>query len=617
MSNHNPKPEQLPRPDQQATDPDWHRSVFNNLPDALFIADANTGILIDANPAALTLIGKTRDQVVGRHFTTLHPPGTEALYRQRFFSNQPNHWEFDNDGHVRHADGSVIPVAITTMGLNHPNGQFLMGLFRDISRRARAENALKISNERYRLLVENLPDIIMRFDRHGRCLYASPSLERYGMSIESAIGRTHAERGIDPRYAQFWDRHIQQVIKTGQSIETEFHFPTPQGLRYFEWRLFPECDTDHQVHTIVSVARDITEKHEAEQQRQSLQQELQQSQKMQAVGQIAGGMAHELKNLVTALMGYTGTLHQETDRPESDHALLQIDRVAFQIHDMVQSLLTFAKPVDQPHRPIDLTQCMLQVIDLLAGSLPKGIKLHHNLIHCQPICIIGNASAIQQTVLNLAINAQHAMPDGGRLEIELHDNAQQSTATIHVRDTGSGIDQTHVDRIFEPFFTTKPAGTGTGLGLAVAMRVIQDMKGNIQVQSTPGKGTCMTIHLPTCDAAHCQIMIQQPRKDCTGHILLIESDPIIGSLLGQELRQCGATVCHADNTDQAQKYLAQPHTPIDLLIAPPGADLPAPMTLIVLEADAKPPESKTHWIQKPFTIEAITQRISLLLHATH
>jgi len=355
------------------------------------------------------------------------------------------------------------------------------------------------------------------------------------------------------------------------------------GIKYVYVSLGFIPGTDRRVASLL----DITEKKQAENQWHSLEKQLRKSQKMEAIGTLAGGIAHDLNNILSPILGYADMIMGSSDPQSSIHKRSEkIQRAALRAADLVSQVLTFNRGGKEEKRLIRLHPVVREVVTLLKGSIPSTIsiidKIDRNCrsVHADP-------TQIHQVIMNLCTNAYHAMEEtGGELIVALeqktlsrsdmveYPNLSQGDGVylvIKVSDTGCGMADDMVERIFDPYFTTKEEGKGTGLGLATAYSIVQSCDGDIRVKSIPGKGTCFTILLP---AVHVEdTMGEKDAADTSRHVLgkgeylmVVDDDPDIVLMCEEGFKLLGYKVTAFSSSRKALKFFSENHGDIDLVI---------------------------------------------------
>ncbi len=374
--------------------------------------------------------------------------------------------------------------------------------------RLQAREKLRTREESYRALADNVPDSVARIDRALRFVYVNRTLEEtLHLPASTLLSRTNVELNLPAK--DEWNTTAQAVFETGKSQRFEFEFSAPDGTHYFEARLSPERSADGKVEFVLAMTRDVTERKGAETERQKLETQLRQSQKMEAIGQLASGVSHDFNNILTVIQGNASLLLNGSLSPaETMDCTRQIIHAAGRAASLTRQLLMFSrKQVMQP-ASLNLNEVVTQMTKMLMRVVGENVSL---LSHYAPNLpsIHGDIGMIEQVLMNLVVNARDAMPAGGRLTIATgvetlsQEQAEQSHGAspglhvwLAVSDTGSGIAPENLPRIFDPFFTTKEIGKGTGLGLATVYGIVEQHRGWITVTSEINQGTTFKIHFP-------------------------------------------------------------------------------------------------------------------------
>jgi len=344
----------------------------------------------------------------------------------------------------------------------------------------------------------------------GRLIIAnSRALELVGVGLEEVRGRLIWETPWLGHSSEERERVRQTVLSAAAGefsrIETS-HYDTEGNLKIIDFSVRPLRDTEGRVVALLAEGRDITDLRKAEHGRREVERELLQSQKMEIVGQLVGGVAHDFSNLLMAVSGSAELLRDKVPaRPDVDELFAAISGATEQGAALTRSILSFSQRTPSPQAVVDLSTVIERSARLLRHLLPRAVRLVVTTPG-EPIWLRGDAVALQQLVLNLAINARDAMPAGGRLEVRLErpPGARGERAVVVIQDTGEGIPAELQSQVFEPFFTTKSAGGGTGLGLAVVKRVVKSHDGELSLESAPGAGTVFRIVFPTLDVPPAQ-----------------------------------------------------------------------------------------------------------------
>ncbi|MBI5710927.1 MAG: response regulator [Candidatus Eisenbacteria bacterium] len=509
--------------------------------------------------------------------------------------------------------------------------------------RRAAEEALRSSEERYRLLVENAADLITVLDGEGRYVFASPSIRRMlGYEPEALIG-TDALDLIHPEDAERVRAAMAEVLGGTPSSLTGLRVRHRDG----SWRTIEGSGSrlvDREGRPfLIATARDITE-------RVQLELQLNQSQKMEAVGRLAGGVAHDFNNLLTVILGYGNLLlDQLTENPLLSEEVEEIKRAATRAATLTQQLLAFSRKQVLSLRVLDLNAVVDGMNLMLKRLVGENVRLEMRLDHALGRVKV-DPGQIEQVVMNLAVNASDAMPDGGHLLVETSnvelDNsyARRRAVTpgryvmLAVTDTGIGMDEATQARLFEPFFTTKEPGKGTGLGLSTVYGIVRQCGGNIFVYSEPGKGSSFKIYLPRVDEpAAAREGPPPPRGGTRGTetVLLVEDEPLVRSYVHDVLRKNGYRVLEVPNGDEAIGRSAGHREPIHILVTDVVMPGISGLDLAKQLAGSRPGlrvlylsgytgdlveqqgvlEPGSAFLQKPFTPDALLRKVRELLDA--
>jgi len=435
-----------------------------------------------------------------------------------------------------------------------------LGLEHEIAERRRAEQALRESEERYRLITENSSDLIGLLDLAGAgsSLYISPSYKTIlGYEPNELLGPLQLKLVHPDDRANVLEQY-RRLVATGNASVTYRMRHADGSWRWIELR--GTTINQHDRHYAVTVGRDVTE-------RKNLEAQLMQSQRLESVGRLAGGVAHDFNNLLTTIVGNTElALDSLPDEHPVRADLSEIAQSADRAAALTRQLLAFARKQLIEPRVIDLNELVLEMDKLLRRLIGEDIELT-TLLEADLWRVRADPGQIEQVIINLAVNGRDAMPNGGKLTIETknvlldHDYAHRHISVspgnyvlLAISDTGTGMDEEIQGRVFEPFFTTKPPGYGTGLGLATCYGIIKQHGGNIWPYSEPGHGSTFKIYLPRVAApadARAQPIDADDMPRGTETILLAEDEPSVRMLAARVLRTLGYTVIEAPNGNEA------------------------------------------------------------------
>jgi PAS domain S-box-containing protein len=461
--------------------------------------------------------------------------------------------------------------------VSYQTGEVALALERDhlkaeVNERKRAEDALREREETFRALAENSFDMIMRFDRDCRHLYANPIVERQtGIPPGAFIGKTHAEVGFTAELSALLENAIHKVFKTREPNRIEFQLPT--GV-WIDWLLVPEFDKGGEVRAVLASARDVTERKRSEEQQRSLEAQLSQAQKMESVGRLAGGVAHDFNNLLMVILGYAEMALSDSGGlpPELRGQVEEIQKGGERARDLTRQLLAFGRKQTLQMKVLDLNEVVLGFEKMLGRLIGEDIQVQ-TALDFGIGKVEADAAQIEQVLLNLAVNARDAMPNGGRFTVETADVVlDDEYAAMHpevepgayvmlaVSDTGCGMNAETLRMVFEPFFTTKGPGKGTGLGLAMVYGIVRQHRGSISVYSEVGFGTTFKIYLPrTAQAGQTECAAPPNAVPIRGTqtILVVEDDPAVRQLTHRMLAKLGYDVIVAESGHDAVRMAGE------------------------------------------------------------
>ncbi|MFW5921141.1 MAG: ATP-binding protein [Polyangiales bacterium] len=419
----------------------------------------------------------------------------------------------------------------------------------------------KRREELLRLVTEQVPVIVWSTDASLRVTSSTGAgLRDTGAHSDELIGRTIEEimAGQNDVIARYRD------VLDGESVDLQ----TEWSGRVFEAWVEPMRDAEGRVAGTIGLALDVTD-------RRSLEEQLRQAQKMDAIGQLAGGIAHDFNNLLTAILGHEGVVSRRADDPAAvREGLHEIRRAAERASGLTRQLLAFSRRQVLQPTVIEPSEVVHDMERMLRRLLGEHIDV---VVDVQDTGTVrADAGQLEQVIVNLAVNARDAMPEGGRLVIgvdtahigegELAPLAAGDYVVLSVRDTGVGIDDRTCARIFEPFFTTKEEGTG--LGLAMVYGIVGQSGGHVDVRSRPGQGTRFSVYLPRAGGAPPTPPIEPPpaRDGEAETILLVEDEPIVRSLARRVLTEAGYVVLEAADGQEALEKVAYNEERIDLVV---------------------------------------------------
>lgn len=423
---------------------------------------------------------------------------------------------------------------------------------------------------RFQAVVDSAFDVIVITDSAGRIIYANPAFEQVtGYQRDEIIGK-----GINVLKSGHHDdefyKHLWDTVSSGNVWKGEFINRKKDGSLYHSSAIIFPIHTEEGV-SYVSIQRDIT-------QEKKLYEQLLRAQKMEAIGTLAGGIAHDFNNLLAAILGYSEILLSSSMPGDPTYKPATVIKTAAERGaDLAKKILTITRKEKLEARPVNLNEVVKTAEELLRRSMPKNIEIVLNLKEDMPL-IKADPTQLQQVVMNLAVNARDAMPEGGRLVIETAVVGSENGAAnglpvtrggfvkLSVSDTGVGMDVDTQRKIFDPFFTTKESGKGTGLGLYIVHAVVSNHSGYINLYSEPGKGTRFNIYLPFTSGVEPEEEMEPEDYTGTATILVIDDEEHIRELCRDLLEPFGYKVLLAESGASGLNIFRTSYDQIDLVI---------------------------------------------------
>ncbi len=556
---------------------DWLQAILGSSPVPIVAMDRGGTVLL-WNPAAERLFGWTSDETMGHANPVVPLGGADVAEAARRRVREAESF----DGLVQESltrDGRRLTLGVSAAPLRDRGGRVMGSVhtFLDLTPHVRAQQALRESEARFRELADNIREVFWLTDvPKGRIEYVSPAYATiWGRSCES-LERSPMD-WVEALHADDRER-IREAAATKQAAGTydeEYRIVRPDGtVRWIRDRAFPVRDADGRVIRVAGVAEDVTERRE-------LEARLRQHLKMESVGQLAGGVAHDFNNFLTVISGCAELL--EMAAPDSDRSrelLGEIRAATDRAGSLTRQLLAFSRQDIVEPRAIDLNAIVRETERLLRRVLREDVSLV-TALDDSIASIRGDAGQWAHVLLNLAVNARDAMPDGGSLAIATRAATTAELASLasdtppgaryvclSVADTGEGMSPEIRQRIFEPYFTTKGLGHGTGLGLSVVHGVVTQGGGFIDVRTAPDEGTTIRIFMPAIDAAPMKEPVRtrsatRPRHET---ILVVEDEEGIRRVASRVLETQGYRILLAEDGVAALELLDRWDGPLDLLL---------------------------------------------------
>lgn len=512
----------------------------------------------------------------------------------------------------------------------------------DISQRKLMEEQLR---EQAKLL-EVTQDAIIVVDENDVILFWNSAAERlYGWKREDAVGNRKADLLYDNKEFKYHFEAQAKVFETGE-WSGELHHRTREGKKVIVQSRRTLLDSiGNQLRKVLIVDTDISEK-------KQLEAQLLRNQRIENIGMIASGIAHDMNNVLTPIMASLEMLKQQLVDEKNRKRISMLESSAHRGKSLMEQILLFARGQEGDMSPLDLRQVIKDIANLIEQTFPKNISVEV-LLERNLSLIMGNSTQLHQVLLNLVVNARDAMPNGGKITISLApvsvsaanartniDASPGNFLLLTVSDTGTGIPQEHLDKIFDPFFTTKPEGKGTGLGLSTVLSIIRAHKGFVEIDSTPNVGTSLKIYLPTSVEA---VTTEGTSSVGLGMgkgkgeaILVVDDDEAVCEVAAELLQNDGYTTLLAKDGEEALALYTEHYREIRLVLTDmmmpkmdgaslicslravqPGVKVVAMSGLMDREKLMKMAGVETGaFITKPFTGEALLQTVRRFLENT-
>jgi PAS domain S-box-containing protein len=603
------------------------RTILESAPDGVVSIDER-GVIQWFNQAAAAMFGYAPEEAVGRNVSLLMPePYTSEhdSYIARYLATG----ERKIIGRIRKVeglrrDGTVFPIDLSITEVWITGGRAFVGIVRDITDRERVEAALRDSEERYRLLFRQAPVGVFHYDTALRITECNDRfVEILGTTRDRLIGLDLGalrDQSVLPA--------VQAVLQgTMGSYEGFYRATASDAELWISMRTAPLFDSTGAVTGAVCIVEDMSE-------HQRLENQLRQAQKLEAIGQLAGGVAHDFNNLLQALLGSVQLLRLRADD------VGEVARTSEELEAMVQrgaaltrQLLLFSRREITKPEPFDLGELVEAASKMLRRLLREDVRVQLELAP-RALTIHADRGQIEQVFMNLVMNAADAMPDGG--EIVVRTGAEDAGAWLEVKDNGTGMPESIKDHVFEPFFTTKEAGKGTGLGLSVVYGIVTRHGGTVEVESALGRGSSFRVSLPlgpgTEPPARTVASDRVPLAGGAGErILVVEDQDDARKAIAEILARLGYEVAQAASGSDAFNL---PRTPaFDLLLSDivlpdaSGTDVAAglqsrwPKMRVILMSGYTEDEvarravgiGLVRFLQKPFNMDTLAREIRAAL----
>lgn len=631
-----------------------YRDLFENNPFAMWVYDTQSLRFLAVNDAAVLNYGYSRDEFLSMTIADIRPKEDVPAMLERARSELAT---IDTTSSWRHLkkDGSLIDVEITSHSLEFQGKRARLVLANNITDRLRAEEELRQQRERLEKTAEAAPSAIRSFrlgiDGSRSFPYSSPAVNKvFGMTAEDLRDRT------DSFFARIHPEDRETIkIKTEESARNlsmyhvAFRFDHPvRGERWIETYAAPTREKDGST-LWHGIATDITEQRTSEEALRSSEEQLRQAQKLESIGILAGGMAHDFNNMLTAINGYSDLILRRIDADDPIRQNVEeIRKAGERSAELTRQLLAFSRRQILQPKTLDLNDVIGETVTMLQRLIGENIRISTQL-EPELAKIEADPGQLTQVLVNLVVNARDAIGTSGTIKITSENIYLDETFAKHhvdtrpghyvmlaVSDNGTGMDEETRARIFEPFFTTKTVGRGTGLGLSTAYGIVKQSGGSIWVYSERDRGTTFKIFLPQFGLPTIRtsgITSQPGMRLGTETILLVEDEETVRGLAREILESCGYSVLEAGNGVDAIEVLGTSRESVDLMITDlvmpemGGRELAETMManfpmLKVLYTSGYTDDAimrhgilseDSNFLQKPFTFDGLSKKVRTLL----
>ena len=652
-----------------------YRQMFNDHSAIMLLIDPHSGSVVEANPAAAKFYGRPVEEFDAMF---VHDIDTRSAEQVRQWRNEVLKGKRVCD-FARHrlASGESRDVEVHAVSIQVKGRTLLYLIIHDITSRVQAEQEVerhraqledmveartfelaqanrelrseiearrRLEQERTRLAmaIEQSAEDIVITDTEGTIQYVNPAFEKItGFPRSEAVGENPRilKSGKQPEsfYRDLWDTILRGDVWRDRIVNKR----KDGGLITEDCTISPIRDENGTISHFVAVRRDVTYQVELEAQ-------LRQSHRMEAIGQLAGGVAHDFNNILQAMLGYGKFLLDRLDADSLEHEFAQeVHQAAERAAGLTRQLLAFSRRQVLERRDLEANDLIQNLLKMIGRLLGEHIDLSFRPAP-KPLFVHADAGQLEQVLLNLCVNARDAMPDGGRLTIKIQDVALDDDyceahawakpgkyVMVLVSDTGCGMDTATKERAFEPFFTTKGLGQGTGLGLATVYGIVKQHDGLIDIHSEPGQGTTFKIYLSELLSRSEDAGNTKREKPAGGreNILLAEDDETVRRVTARILESAGYFVIQARNGEEAMELIRHVHEEIDLLLSDVVMPKGGGMEVVDLFRQLEPAGGallmsgystgnfgtsdlearRIGFIQKPCTVDALLRKIRELL----
>jgi PAS domain S-box-containing protein len=637
-------------PTTSFTEDERYRLLVGAVTDyAIYMLDP-TGIVSSWNPGAERIKGYLPNEIIGQHFSRFYTEeDRESGLPERALQTSRLEGKFESEGWRVRKDGTRFWAAVVIDPIWSPSGELLAyaKITRDLTERKDAERQLKLSEDQFRLLVQGVVDYaIYMIDTEGKVTNWNLGAQRIkGYAPDEIIGRHFSQFYTDEDRAAGLPRRALETARRDGKFESEGWRVRKDGIRFWAHVVIdPLRDETGTLFGFAKITRDITERKEAQSKLDVAREALSQSQKMEAIGHLTGGVAHDFNNLLMVVLSGLELIRRRLPPDPKVTALLDnVVQAAQRGSVLTKRMLAFARRQELKTENIHIPELVHGMGDMLQRSLGQSISIEtHFPLRLSPVS--ADANQLELALLNLAVNARDAMPEGGKIIIAAHENALNPGNAIGMRpgryvrlsvtDTGIGMDEETLKRATEPFFTTKGVGKGTGLGLPMVHGLAEQFGGRFMLRSRVGEGTIAEIWLPTGEHTAVSEPTPSPALAAKRYyeplvVLAVDDDPLVLTNTVAMLEELGHTPIEASSGQMALEILRGDNS-IDLVVTDQvmpgmtGAELAKSiraewpkLSIILATGFAETPADSIALprLSKPFTQAELAEKVGLYKQA--
>jgi PAS domain S-box-containing protein len=549
---------------------EWFRSVFENASDGLFFL-SESGEIISVNKSFAAMHDYSVAEILKMNLKDLDTPEGHRMFPERMrriLAGENLTFEIAH----HHKQGHWFPLEVTANLVTLGTKKYILASHRDITKRKRVEEELRLENA----ALEAAANAIVITNRAGIIQWANPAFTNFtGYPIAEAAGKNPSELIKSGRHEPAFYKNMWDTILGGRVWRGEIVNRRKDGSFYTEeMTITPVRDQSSEITHFVAIKQDVTEK-------KMLESRLLRSQRLESVGRLASGIAHDLNNILAPILMSAPVLREAISDPDIRQLVDTIETSAVRGAGVIKQLLTFSRGVEGERVPVQLKSLVMDMLNIVRETFPKNITVARE-VPTTPWLVRGDATQLHQILMNLCVNARDAMPGGGKLTLEL-ENVEMNEAVARmnpgagpgryvamgVTDTGTGISPENLDKIFEPFFTTKEMGQGTGLGLSTVIGIVKSHGGFIQVNSRMGQGTQFKVYLPACETPKDSEKKLKPVPLTQGQgelVLLVDDEESIRRVARQTLERHGYQMIEASDGAQGLSQYTQHQSEVRLVI---------------------------------------------------